>query len=48
MKHTPFEAPVVDHLSVRVVVDSHHELFLPKATHPMSTSSMSESLPGST
>ena len=33
-RNTPFEAPVVDHLSVRVVVDSHHELFLPKATHP--------------
>jgi 7,8-dihydropterin-6-yl-methyl-4-(beta-D-ribofuranosyl)aminobenzene 5'-phosphate synthase len=30
---TPFDAPVVDRLSVRVVVDSHYERFLPKATH---------------
>src|SRR5262245_19867112 len=30
----PFEAPVVDELSVRVVVDSSYERFLPKATHP--------------
>ena len=31
---TPFAPPVVDSLSVRVVVDSHYERFLPKATHP--------------
>ncbi len=30
---TPFEAPVVDSLAVRVVVDSHYERFLPKSTH---------------
>jgi hypothetical protein len=30
---TPFEAPVVDQLSVRVV-DSAYERFLPAATHP--------------
>lgn len=30
---TPFEAPVVDQLSIRVVVDSHYERFLPKAEH---------------
>ena len=30
---TPFGAPVVDHLSVRVVVDSHYDYFLPKETH---------------
>ncbi len=30
----PFEAPVVDRLSVRVVVDSVYERFLPKAAHP--------------
>jgi 7,8-dihydropterin-6-yl-methyl-4-(beta-D-ribofuranosyl)aminobenzene 5'-phosphate synthase len=29
-----FAAPTVDRLSVRVVVDSHYERFLPKATHP--------------
>ncbi len=32
---TPFEAPVVDELTVRVVVDSRYERFLPKATHPL-------------
>lgn len=31
---TPFKAPVVDELSVRVVVDSRYERFLPKASHP--------------
>ncbi len=30
----PFAAPIVDQLSVRVVVDLRYELFLPKATHP--------------
>jgi hypothetical protein len=30
----PFAAPMVERLSVRVVVDSRHERFLPKATHP--------------
>lgn len=30
---TPFAAPVVDQLAVRVVVDSHYERFLPKAEH---------------
>lgn len=34
-KQTPFEAPVVDELSVRVVVDSHYDRFLPKAEHPV-------------
>ncbi len=33
-KTAPFAAPVVDRLSVRVVVDSHYERFLPKAAHP--------------
>ena len=31
---TPFMAPVVDQLSIRVVVDSHYERFLPKENHP--------------
>lgn len=31
---TPFKAPLVDELAVRVVVDSHYERFLPKASHP--------------
>ena len=30
-----FQAPVVDALSVRVVVDSRYERFLPKLSHPM-------------
>jgi 7,8-dihydropterin-6-yl-methyl-4-(beta-D-ribofuranosyl)aminobenzene 5'-phosphate synthase len=30
----PFEAPIVDELSVRVVVDSRYERFLPKTQHP--------------
>jgi 7,8-dihydropterin-6-yl-methyl-4-(beta-D-ribofuranosyl)aminobenzene 5'-phosphate synthase len=32
-KDAPFAAPVVERLSIRVVVDSHYERFLPKATH---------------
>ena len=32
---TPFKAPVVDELSIRVVVDSSYERFLRKAEHPM-------------
>lgn len=31
----PFKAPVVDALSVRVLVDSRYERFLPKASHPL-------------
>src|SRR5206468_7941911 len=31
----PFAAPVVESLSVRVVVDSVFDQFMPKATHPM-------------
>lgn len=31
----PFVPPVVDRLSVRVIVDSHYERFLPKAPHPV-------------
>ncbi len=30
----PFAAPMVDQLSVRVVVDSSYEAFMPKASHP--------------
>jgi metal-dependent hydrolase (beta-lactamase superfamily II) len=32
-----FSAPVVSSLSVRVVVDSVFDQFMPKATHPMCT-----------
>lgn len=31
----PFQTPVVDELSLRVVVDSRYERFLPKASHPL-------------
>ena len=30
-----FQPPVVDALSLRVVVDSRYERFLPKASHPL-------------
>src|ERR1700733_6787056 len=30
----PFQAPLVDRLSVRLVVDSYHDIFMPKAEHP--------------
>ena len=32
-RQTPFKAPVVERLAVRVVVDSHYERFLPPAEH---------------
>jgi 7,8-dihydropterin-6-yl-methyl-4-(beta-D-ribofuranosyl)aminobenzene 5'-phosphate synthase len=31
----PFQPPTVDSLSVRLVVDSYFDLFMPKATHPL-------------
>ena len=31
----PFSAPIVDSLTIRVVVDSRYENFLPKETHPL-------------
>jgi len=30
----PFTAPTVDRLSVRLVVDSYHDIFMPKTEHP--------------
>src|SRR5438309_12078792 len=30
----PFTPPLVDRLSVRLLVDSYFDLFMPKATHP--------------
>jgi len=45
-RQTPFAAPVVDRLSVRVVVDSHYEKFLPKATHPAVAIEHVGTLPG--
>src|ERR1700680_4526059 len=37
MRSVEFEAPVVESLSVRVVVDSVFDQFIPKATHPTVT-----------
>ena len=31
----PFQPPAVDRLSVRLVVDSYFDLFMPRATHPL-------------
>jgi len=44
--HAPFAPPVVDSLSVRVVVDSHYERFLPKATHSVVGIEHVEGIPG--
>ncbi len=41
-----FYAPVVDELSVRVVVDSRYERFLPKASHPLVRIEHSGRVPG--
>src|SRR6516164_9940691 len=42
----PFEAPIVDQLSVRVVVDSRYERFLPKMTHPFTAIKHVGQVPG--
>lgn len=42
----PFEAPVVDQLAVRIVVDSAYERFLPAATHPFVTIEHVGKIPG--
>jgi len=42
----PFTPPIVDRLSIRVVVDSHYERFLPKATHPMVAIEHVSQIPG--
>ena len=41
-----FTPPIVDRLSVRVVVDSHYERFLPKATHPFVAIEHVSEIPG--
>lgn len=43
---TPFTAPVVEQLAVRVVVDSHYERFLPKADHSVVNIEHVGSIPG--
>lgn len=43
---TPFAAPVIDRLSVRVVVDSAYERFLSKATHPLVSIDHVRQIPG--
>ena len=42
----PFAAPMVDQLSVRVVVDSRYERFLPKMTHPFANIEHVGQVPG--
>jgi 7,8-dihydropterin-6-yl-methyl-4-(beta-D-ribofuranosyl)aminobenzene 5'-phosphate synthase len=43
---TPFAAPTVDQLLVRVVVDSRYERFLPKMTHPFTAIEHVGQVPG--
>ena len=42
----PFAAPTVDQLSVRVIVDSRYERFLPKMTHPFMVIENVDTIPG--
>ncbi|MCU4655157.1 MBL fold metallo-hydrolase [Roseibacterium sp. SDUM158016] len=42
----PIEAPIIDSLAVRVVVDSRYERFLPKAEHPFVRIDHVGSIPG--
>jgi 7,8-dihydropterin-6-yl-methyl-4-(beta-D-ribofuranosyl)aminobenzene 5'-phosphate synthase len=42
----PFTAPIVDQLSVRVVVDSRYERFMPKMTHPFTVIENVGQVPG--
>lgn len=42
----PFAAPIVDRLSIRVVVDSRYERFLPKSTHPFAVIEHVGQVPG--
>jgi 7,8-dihydropterin-6-yl-methyl-4-(beta-D-ribofuranosyl)aminobenzene 5'-phosphate synthase len=42
----PFAAPTVDQLSIRVVVDSRYERFLPKTTHPFAAIEHVGQVPG--
>lgn len=42
----PFKPPVVDHLTVRVVVDSTYERFMPATTHPVVTVEHLKRIPG--
>jgi 7,8-dihydropterin-6-yl-methyl-4-(beta-D-ribofuranosyl)aminobenzene 5'-phosphate synthase len=43
---SPFTPPIVDRLSIRVVVDSHYERFLPEATHPFVAIEHVSEIPG--
>ncbi|MEK9683089.1 MAG: MBL fold metallo-hydrolase [Rhodospirillaceae bacterium] len=44
--HAPFEPPIVDSLSIRVLVDSAYERFLPKASHDFCSISHVGKIPG--
>src|SRR5436190_20542273 len=46
VERKPFTAPIVDRLSVRVVVDSRYERFLAKMTHPFTTIEHVGQVPG--
>lgn len=46
IKSQPFSASVVDRLSVRVVVDSAYERFMPEADHPVATIEHVKQIPG--
>ena len=45
-KQSPFSAPVVDSLAIRVVVDSRYESYLPKESHPFVKIKHVGSIPG--
>jgi 7,8-dihydropterin-6-yl-methyl-4-(beta-D-ribofuranosyl)aminobenzene 5'-phosphate synthase len=45
-KQAPFSAPIVDSLTIRVVVDSRHEAILPKESHPFITIEHVGDIPG--
>jgi len=45
-KQAPFSAPIVDSLTIRVVVDSRHEAILPKESHPFVTIEHVGDIPG--
>jgi 7,8-dihydropterin-6-yl-methyl-4-(beta-D-ribofuranosyl)aminobenzene 5'-phosphate synthase len=45
-KQSPFSAPIVDSLTIRVVVDSRYEIILPKEHHPFVTVEHLGDIPG--
>jgi 7,8-dihydropterin-6-yl-methyl-4-(beta-D-ribofuranosyl)aminobenzene 5'-phosphate synthase len=45
-KQSPFCAPIVDSLTIRIVVDSRYEAILPKESHPLITIEHLGEIPG--